>query len=55
MDELRIKLIELDRRLKQLNRIKSRNWIEGMGIQMQKWGIGMQIRGIMIKFKNKTK
>ena len=54
MDELRIKLIQLDGKLKGLKRMKPKNWIEGLGIQMQKWGIGMQIRGIMIKFKNKT-
>ena len=53
MDELRIKLIELHRRLNQLKRMKPKNGIEGLGIQMQKWGIRLQIRGIMIKFKNK--
>ena len=53
MDELRIKLIELDRRLKGLKRMKPKTIIEGLGIQMQKWGIRLQIRGIMIKFKNK--
>lgn len=51
-ETLRIRLIELDRRLKGLNRMKPKNWIEGLGIRLQKCGIGMQIRGIMIRMKN---
>lgn len=51
-ETLRIKLIELDRRLKQLNRIHPKNWIEGLGIHLQKVGIRMQIKGIMIRMKN---
>lgn len=48
----RIKLIQLDGKLKGLNRNKPRNPIERFGIQLQKWGIRMQIRGIMIRMKN---
>lgn len=51
-ETLRLKLIELDRRLKQLNRIRPKNPIEGLGIRLQKWGIGLQIKGIMIRMKN---
>jgi hypothetical protein len=51
-ETLRIKLIELDRRFKGLSRSKPKNWIEGLGIRLQKWGIRMQIRGIMIRMKN---
>lgn len=51
-ETLRIRLIELDRRLKGLYRMKPKNWIEGLGIRLQKWGIRMQIRGIMIRMKN---
>ena len=48
----RIKLIQLDGKLKGLNRNKPRNWIERLGIHLQKVGIRMQIRGIMIRMKN---
>ena len=51
-ETLRLRLIELDRRLKQLGRIHPKNWIEGLGIGLQKVGIRMQIRGIMIRMKN---
>ena len=51
-NENRLKLIELDRRLKQLGRMKPKNWIEGLGIRLQKVRIRMQIKGIMIRMKN---
>jgi hypothetical protein len=51
-ETLRMRLIELDRRLKQLSRSKPKNWIEGLGMWLQKKGIEMQIKGIMIRMKN---
>jgi hypothetical protein len=50
--ETRMKLITLDRRLRYLNRTQPRNWIESLGIGMQKIGIKMQIKGILIRMKN---
>jgi hypothetical protein len=52
LSETRLKLITLDRRLRHLNRGKPKNWIEGLGIGMQKIGIQMQIKGILIRMKN---
>jgi hypothetical protein len=52
LSETRMKLITLDRRLRHLNRMYPKNWIESLGIQLQKWGIQMQIKGIMIRMKN---
>jgi len=52
METLRIRLIELDRRLKQLGRMKPKNGIERFGMWLQKVGIDMQIKGIMIRMKN---
>jgi hypothetical protein len=51
-ETLRLRLIELDRRLKQLSRSKPKNWIEGLGMWLQYKGIKMQIKGIMIRMKN---
>ena len=52
LSETRLKLITLDRRLRHLYRMNPKNWIEGVGIQIQKWGIQMQIKGILIRMKN---
>jgi len=52
LSETRLKLITLDRRLRHLNRMYPKNWIEAAGIWLQKKGIQMQIKGIMIRMKN---
>jgi hypothetical protein len=52
LSENRLKLITLDRRLRQLSRTRSRNWIEGLGMWMQKKGIEMQIKSVLIRMKN---
>ena len=52
LSETRMKLITLDRRLRHLYRMNPKNWIEGLGIGMQKIGIQMQIKGILIRMKN---
>ena len=49
---LRIRLIELDRRLKQLSRSNPQNPIERVGMWLQKKGLQMQVKGIMIRMKN---
>ena len=54
-ETLRIRLIELDRRLKQLGRMKPQNPIESLGMWLQEKGIKMQIKGIMIRMKNTIK
>ena len=51
-NEMRLKLIALDRRLRHLNRSTARNWIEGLGMRLQRIGIRMQIRGVLIRMKN---
>ena len=51
-ETLRMRLIELDRRLKQLGRTHPKNWIESLGMWLQKKGLQMQIKGIMIRMKN---
>lgn len=51
-NENRLKLIELDRRLKQLGRMKPKNWIEGLGIWLQTKGIQLQIKGVIQRMKN---
>jgi hypothetical protein len=52
LSETRLKLITLDRRLRHLNRGKPKNWIEGVGIWIQKLGIRMQIKSVLIGMKN---
>ena len=51
-NERRMKLITLDRRLRHLNRSKPRNWIEGVGMWLQKVGIKMQIKSVLLGMKN---
>ena len=52
LSENRLKLITLDRRLRHLNRTRSRNWIEGLGMWLQKKGIQMQIKSVLLGMKN---
>jgi len=52
LSETRMKLITLDRRLRHLNRTRPKNWIERLGIQLQKVGIKMQIKSVLIRMKN---
>jgi hypothetical protein len=52
LSENRLKLITLDRRLRHLNRTRSRNWIEGLGMWLQKKGIEMQIKSVLLGMKN---
>jgi len=52
LSETRMKLITLDRRLRHLNRTQPKNPIESLGIWLQKKGIQMQIKGILIRMKN---
>jgi hypothetical protein len=52
LSEDRLKLITLDRRLRHLNRSRAQNWIDGLGMWLQRKGIEMQIKGILIRMKN---
>ena len=52
LSETRMKLITLDRRLRHLSRSKPRNWIEGLGMWIQKVGIKMQIKSVLLGMKN---
>jgi len=54
LSETRLKLITLDRRLRQLDRMKPKNWIEAAGMWIQKKGIKMQIRGVLIRMKTQN-
>ena len=52
LSETRMKLITLDRRLRHLNRSKPKNWIERLGMWLQKVGIKMQIKSVLLGMKN---
>ena len=52
LSENRLKLITLDRRLRHLSRSKPQNLIEGIGMWIQKVGIRMQIRSVLLGMKN---
>ena len=54
LSENRLKLITLDRRLRHLNRTRPRNWIEGLGMWIQKKGIQMQIKSVLIGMKTQN-
>lgn len=49
MNKDQIKLIELQRRIKSLNKIVPINRMEGWGIRLQVWGMGIQIKGILYR------
>ena len=49
MNKDQIKLIELQRRIKSLNKIVPINRVEGWGIRLQVWGMGIQIKGILYR------
>ena len=52
LSENRLKLITLDRRLRHLSRTRPKSWIEGLGMWIQKVGIQMQIRSVLLGMKN---
>jgi hypothetical protein len=52
LSEDRLKLITLDRRLRHLNRSRAQNPIERLGMWLQKKGIKMQIKSVLIRIKN---
>ena len=52
LSETRLKLITLDRRLRHLSRSKPQNLIEGIGMWIQKKGIKMQIKSVLLGMKN---
>ena len=54
LSETRMKLITLDRRLRQLGRMKPRNPIERLGIWLQTVGIKMQIKGVLLRMKSQN-
>ena len=54
LSETRLKLITLDRRLRQLDRTVPKNWIEAVGMWIQKRGIKMQIKGVLIRMKTQN-
>ena len=54
LSETRLKLIALDRRLRHLNRTKPKNWIEGLGMWLQKKGIKMQIKSVLLGMKSQN-
>ena len=56
MNKDQIKLIELQRRIKSLNKIVPINRMEGWGIRLQVWGMGIQIKGILYRMaRNQNK
>ena len=54
LSETRMKLITLDRRLRHLNRSKPKNPIESLGIWLQKVGIRMQIKSVLLGMKSQN-
>jgi hypothetical protein len=54
MNKDQIKLIELQRRIKSLNKIVPSNRMEGWGIRLQVWGMGIQIKGILYRMARNT-
>ena len=54
LSENRLKLITLDRRLRHLSRSKPQNLIEGIGMWIQKVGIRMQIRSVLLGMKSQN-
>ena len=52
LSEDRLKLITLDRRLRHLNRSRAQNLIERLGMWLQRKGIQMQIKSVLIRIKN---
>jgi len=52
LSEDRLKLITLDRRLRHLNRSRAQNPIERLGMWLQRKGIQMQIKSVLIRIKN---
>ena len=54
LSETRLKLITLDRRLRHLSRSKPQNLIEGIGMWIQKKGIKMQIKSVLLGMKSQN-
>lgn len=54
LSETRLKLITLDRRLRHLSRTRPKNGIERFGMWLQKVGIKMQIKGILLRMKSQN-
>jgi hypothetical protein len=54
LSETRMKLITLDRRLRHLNRTRPKNWIERLGMWLQKVGIKMQIKSVLLGMKSQN-
>ena len=54
LSETRLKLITLDRRLRHLSRSKPQNLIEGIGMWIQKVGIRMQIKSVLLGMKSQN-
>jgi len=54
LSETRMKLITLYRRLRHLNRTQPKNPIEGLGMWLQKVGIQMQIKSVLLGMKSQN-
>ena len=54
LSENRLKLITLDRRLRHLSRTRPKSWIEGLGMWIQKVGIRMQIKSVLLGMKSQN-
>ena len=52
LSETRLKLIAIDRRLRHLSRTRTKSWIEGLGMWIQKKGLQMQIKSVLLGMKN---
>jgi hypothetical protein len=54
LSETRLKLITLDRRLRHLYRMKPKNGLERFGMWLQRVGIRMQIKSVLLRMKTQN-
>ena len=55
LSEVRLKLITLDRRLRHLSRTRPKNGLERFGMWLQKIGIRMQIKSVLLRMKTQNR
>ena len=55
LSEVRLKLITLDRRLRHLSRTKPKNGLERFGMWLQKIGLRMQVKSVLLRMKSQNR
>ena len=54
LSETRLKLITLDRRLRHLSRTRPKNGLERFGMWLQKMGLRLQVRSVLLRMKTQN-